>query len=344
MDQGNVTGGMFPRSGSFDGKRLTLDEDSWPIEAIVGTHCDTPTLSLQIEQDDDWEDFSIAVSGVSALVVKQAIDAARSKYDVAQEQTRLIEEGQGDSFRSEICPHCGASTSLSRFADSPQCFCSYCETLFTIRKNQTGFHADPKTLDAELEPKYRICEHCEMYSYPKKFRIFYFVFLLYFMHFASEKTVRCPACMRWEAWKMLMANIFGLLGLPTAITQLSRSYRSRVEKGPLRGLDDANILANRGKIDRALDRYDLLMDNVPINAGIKYNIAAGLMKKDDLPHAETMFLLSLEDCANYEPSLSGLYDCYQRSGKTRELKELEFRMGYDRVDYVPEVHPGVIEL
>ena len=325
MDQGNVTGGMFSLVGSIDDKQLTLDEESWPVKSIVGTECDAPTLSLLIEEDDNWKDFSIAVGGNDAETVKQAIDAARSKHIVAQEQVRLIQEGQGDSFRSEVCPHCGASTSLSRFPDSPQCFCNYCETLFTIGQNQTTFHVDSETLDPALEPKYRICEHCEMYSYPKKFRIFYFVFLLYFMHFASEKTVRCPACMRWEAWKMLMANIFGLLGLPTAITQLSRSYRSRVEKGPLRGLDDANILANRGKIDRALDRYDLLMDNVPINAGIKYNIAAGLMKKDDLTR-KRCFCCRWRTVRITSRRSSGLHDCYQHLGKTRELKELD-RMG-----------------
>ena len=131
---------------------------------------------------------------------------------------------------------------------------------------------------------------------------------------------------------MLFGNIFGLLGLPVAVTQLIRSYRGRVEKGPLKGLDDANILANRGKIDRALDRYDVLMDNLPINAGIKYNIGSGLLTKGDAVHAESMFLLSLEDCSNFAPSLSGLLFCYQQLGKDAERKQLEFQMGIDVFD------------
>ena len=123
--------------------------------------------------------------------------------------------------------------------------------------------------------------------------------------------------------------MFGLLGLPLAFTQLVRSYRSRIEKGPLRGLDDANRLANRGKIDRALDRYDRLMDNLPINAAIKFNIGSGLLKKEDPRHAESMFLLALEDCANYEPALYGLAECYRRLGKTKELAGIEFQLSRD---------------
>lgn len=329
MEGGSVAGGMLPLTGSFDGKTLTLAEETWPVKSIVATHLHERALTIAIEHEDDWRSLVIAVSGEQPETVKRAIDGGRSNFEVALEQTRLIELGQGASFRSEPCPHCEASISLSRFADTPQCYCPYCETLFAIREPHRSHDLDSKTLAQDLETKYRLCDECQMYSYPKKFRVFYFVFLFYYMHFSSEKTVRCPACMRWEAWKMFFANIFGLLGLPVAISALIHCYRGRVEKGPLKGLDDANLLANRGKIDRALDRYDLLMDNLPISAGIKFNIASGLMKQGDVPHAETMFLLSLEDCANYEPSLEGLHECYESQGKTEKLKELEFQMGYE---------------
>lgn len=328
MDEGNVTGGMFSLSASFDGKNLTLDEEILPVKSIVSSAVYENVLSLSVDVEGEWQDFTFAVIGEQAATVKRAIDGARSTIEVAEEHKRLIAEGQGSSFRSETCPHCNATISLSKFADSPQCYCQYCETLFTIRDQYRSHELDSKTLAQNLETKYGLCDHCGMYSFPRQFRIFYFVFLVYFMHFASEKTVRCPACMRWEAWKMFCGNIFGLLGLPVAIMALYRSYKGRVEKGPLKGLDDANSLANRGKIDRALDRYDQLMDNQPINAGIKFNIATGLVNQGDIPHAETMFLLSLEDCSNYEPSLQGLHFCYQSLGKSKELKDLEFQMGF----------------
>ena len=332
MDEGNVSGGMFALTGSFDGKNLTLDEEAWPISDIVGVGVYDHVMALVITQDDEQLSRTIVFKGESPETIKRAIDGARSSIEVAEEQVRLIQQGQGSSFRSVVCPHCTASISLSRFADSPQCYCSYCETLFTIRGQYGGRDLDANTLEQNLEPKYRMCEECGMYSFPQKFSKFYFIFVLYFTHIVSEKTVRCSACMRWEAWKMLFGNIFGLLGLPVAVTQLIRSYRGRVEKGPLKGLDDANILANRGKIDRALDRYDVLMDNLPINAGIKYNIGSGLLTKGDAVHAESMFLLSLEDCSNFAPSLSGLLFCYQQLGKDAERKQLEFQMGIDVFD------------
>ena len=330
MHQGNVAADAA-LAGSFDGRQLTLDDQTWPLKQVGPCFCDQPVLSSSVyeEKDEQWYPVVISVTGQQAETLKRVIDAARSKQALDEEQKQLIEQGQGDSFRSELCPHCDASISLSKFADSPQGYCNYCQTLFTFGDGQRPFGTDPETLDRELEPKYRLCDHCEMYSRPTKFRIFYFVFLVYHMHFSSDTTVRCPGCMRWEAWKMLCGNLFGLLGLPLAFTQLVRSYRSRIEKGPLRGLDDANRLANRGKIDRALDRYDRLMDNLPINAGIKFNIGSGLLKKEDPPHAESMFLLALEDCANYEPALYGLAECYRRLGKTKELAGIEFQLSRD---------------
>ena len=333
MDEGNVSGGMFALTGSFDGSHLTLDEEIYPISTIHGVGVYDHVMAIVVEQDEEQLSRTIVFKGESPKNVKQAIDGARSVIEVAEEQKRLIEEGQGDSFRSEVCPHCTASISLSKFADSPQCYCGYCETLFTIRDQYSGHELESNTLQQSLEPKYRMCETCGMYSFPRTFSKFYFIFLLYFTHVVSEKTVRCSACMRWEAWKMLFGNIFGLLGLPVAVTQLIRCYRSRVEKGPLKGLDDANILANRGKIDRALDRYDMLMDNLPINAGIKYNIGSGLLTKGDVPHATTMFLMSLEDCSNFAPALSGLLFCYQSLGKDADRKQLEFQMGIDMFDH-----------
>ncbi len=328
MDDGNVSG-FLSMVGTFDRKTLTLGEDSYPVSAIIAVAAHEGVLSLVISDEDDYLTPSIVVSGEQPETIKRAIDRSSSGLRAAEEHKQMVAEGQGASFRSEICPHCDATISLSKYADSPQCYCDYCETLFTIRDQYRNDDVAEGSLDETLESKYRMCEECGMYSYPRQFTIFYFIFLVYFLHWTSNKTVRCPACMRFEAWKMLFGNIFGLLGLPVAFIQLFRSYRGKIEKGPLKGLDDANILANRGKIDKALDRYDALMDNLPINAGIKYNIGSGLLTKGDIPHAETMFQLSLEDCSNFAPSLSGLHFCYRSLDKKDELKQLEFQMGID---------------
>ena len=328
MDEGNVTG-FRAIAGSFDGKTLKLGEDVYLVDQVEAAGSSDNMLSLIINQDDEYESFTIVVVGEKPETIKRAIDSRRSAMGVSEEHKRLVAQGQGASFRSEVCPHCDATISLSKFADSPQCYCDFCETLFTIRDQHASQAIEASSLDRTLEAKYRMCEECGMYSYPRKFTKFYFIFLVYFIHWTSDKTVRCPACMRIEAWKMLFGNVFGLLGLPVALVQLFRSYRGKIEKGPLKGLDDANILANRGKIDRALDRYDALMDNLPINAGIKYNIGSGLLTKGDVPHAETMFLMSLEDCSNFAPSLSGLHFCYSSLDKKKEREQLEFQMGIE---------------
>ena len=101
------------------------------------------------------------------------------------------------------------------------------------------------------------------------------------------------------------------------------------------------VLPAVGKVERALDRYDLLMDNLPINAGIKFNIGSGLLTKGDVPHAETMFLMSLEDCSNYPPSLNGLRYCYQSAGKTAELKQIEYQMGLDEIRELESVQKAM---
>ena len=57
----------------------------------------------------------------------------------------------------------------------------------------------------------------------------------------------------------------------------------------------------------------------------------GLLTKGDVPHAEAMFLLSLEDCSNFAPSLSGLLFCYQNLEKNEQRAQLEFQMGLDEL-------------
>jgi hypothetical protein len=323
MEGGNVSGFMG-QIGSFDGVTLKLADYEFPVDSVIAAEYADKVMSIVVQGEEDFEHLNIVLNGSSSPDrIKKAIDRSRSLLKVTQEQKDLVARGLGGTFRSQICPHCESTISLSRFTQTPQCFCEHCDSLFTIRGNYGDRELEEQTLDASIEGNYRMCDECDMYSSPKTFSVFYFVFLFYFIHWSSDKTTRCPACMRTEAWKMFFANIFGFLGLPVAIVQLFRSYRGKVDSGPLKGLDDANILANKGKIEKALDRYDVLMDNVPVNAGIKFNIGSGLLTKGDVESAETMFLLSLEDCANYWPSLRGLHFCYRSLDKTEELKQLE---------------------
>jgi len=159
-----------------------------------------------------------------------------------------------------------------------------------------------------------------MYSRPRKFAIFYFYFLVFTFGIHHDSTERCSGCMRKSAWKMVLGNLFGVLGLPFALMQLYRSYSTRSLTGQFQGLDTANLLAGRGKVEAALEKYDVIMDNAPENAGVKFNIALGLMIKRDYEHAQRMFEMSLDDCSNYWPAVNGLVDCLQKQGKDREIR------------------------
>lgn len=334
---GNETGMFSSKKGTFDGETIKLDDVEFPVDVILSIAVRDKFIVMLLPVADDegnitdqHQTINISIYGTSAKKLKQAIDGARSDVFAVHEKAELKEKGLSSQYRSATCPFCDATISLSRLPETPQCFCDYCETLFTIEEQPFG---QTEGLSRQQESKHRLCEECDMYSKPRKFTIFYFVFLLYFITWSHRPTWRCPGCMRGDAWKMLFGNVFGLIGIPVAIVQLFRSYGGKASSGPLRGLDDANILANKGKIDKALDRYDRLMDNVPINAGIKFNIGSGLMTNGDFSSAETMFQFSLDDCSNYSPAVQGLAMCLaQQEGRDADLKALKVLHGADEED------------
>ena len=330
VDDAGVTTGLFSSlGGSFDGEVLHLHTTEIVADSITSISSQEHYISIAAESREEGPyHITFALYGTEPKPLIKAINASRSDVLAIANQQELEAAGQGESYRQQICTHCAATVTLSFLPITPQCYCEYCETLFTVnmREHVRVLPGEaPIGMTSQQESEHKICDECGMYSHPRKFTIFYFYFLLYFMGWSSDKTFRCPGCMRWEAWKMFAVNIFGLLGLPVAITQLIRSYRSKTSKGPLSGLDDANILARKGKIDRALDRYDKLMDNVPINAGIKYNIAQGLMRKEDFASAKAMYTMSLEDCANYWPSVAGLANCLAHLEQLDEMEALRAR-------------------
>lgn len=328
-DNGNETGFFRSKRGSFDGEILRLEEAKIAADSMYNVTVRDKFMSVTYMTDQgEIEGLAFSVYKTDIKELKQSIDISRSDKIAQREQQRLIEAGQADGFRTEICPHCQATISLNNLPQTPQTFCDFCETLFTV-----DGHLDQNSLDRDDEKTHRLCDDCGMYAHPRRFSIFYFYFLLVVYGWSYRKTYRCPGCMRGDAWKMFFVNMFGVLGLPVAVMQLVRSYFPGGSKGgKLKGLDNANVLANKGKIEKALDSYESLMDSLPLNAGLKYNIGSGLATKGDFAHAEPMYQMSLEDCANYWPSLQGLLACYQMQEKTDELNQLRLRYGVQAED------------
>ena len=302
--------GKFQGPGSYDGVRLCLGEQSFRVQQILDLQVDQGTLTISWIDDDEQPLFAeVQIYGIPADELRQHLRAGLTKATAAAEKERLIETGQLDSYQDIVCPFCKSTIMLVDVPYTPQVFCEECQTLFSRDREEIG----------DIERFFRVCAGCDMYSRPRHFSVFYFYFLIFTFGFHHDSTFQCSACMRRSAWKMVIGNLFGLLALPFALIQLKRAYTTESLTGVFEGLDDANGLAARKKIELALDKYDLVMDRVPINAGVKFNIAKGLMLKKDFEHARQMFEMSLEDCANYWPSIMGIVDCLEALGDEAQL-------------------------
>ena len=305
--------GKFQGAGSFDGARLRLGEQSFHVERIEHFQVDEKTLTITWLDENDEPLFAVVdFYGVQADELKRLIRAGQTEVLATREKSRLIDAGQIDAYDDIVCPFCKSTIMLVDTPHTPQVYCEQCETLFSRNREAIG----------EIERYFRICKGCTMYSRPRHFSVFYFYFVIVTFGFHHDSTFQCSACMRRSAWKMVLGNLFGLLALPFALVQLRRAYATKSLTGIFEGLDDANGLAARKKIELALDKYDEVMDRVPLNAGIKYNIGRGLMLQGDFQHARQMFEMSLEDCANYWPSIMGMVDCLEELGDERGLAEM----------------------
>ncbi len=308
------------RTGSFDGHTIRLGEFTVVVANIIdfSTHEQNFFFEQFVKQGSP-QSIHIEVFDTDVAKLQKAIDASHSAAVAHQERERLSIAGELNSYRDAICPFCDSTIVLSGLPETDQVFCEFCDTLFSVQREE--FNND--------ERYFRICEGCGMYSRPRQFAVFYFYFLVFTFGFHHDTTIRCSGCMRSSAWKMVFGNLFGLLGFPFALMQLYRSYATSKLTGRFEGLDDANVLSRRRKIDQALDKYDEIMDKVPDNAGVKFNIGFGLFLKKDYEHAQQMFEMSLDDCANYWPSLNGLIRVLKLQNKTKELEAVEKLWGFD---------------
>lgn len=321
-------------SGLFDGERISLGGFAIAASDLIEFTNQEDTFYFLIERTVSGSEagqpqrLAVEIYDTDRERLRSAINAARSSSAAQKEQERLIDQGQGDLYHDAKCPFCQATIVLTGLPETPQVYCVQCDTLFSRDRSGIG----------DIERHFRRCSNCEMYSRPRSFSVFYFYFLVITFGFHYDSAIRCSACMRSAAWKMVLGNLFGLFGFPFALIQLYRSYSTRSLSGVFEGLDDANALARSGKVELALDKYDEIMDRVPDNAGVKYNIATGLLVQRDFAHAEQMFELSLEDCANYSPSVVGLVMSLHEQGKTDEIEAVSQQWNQRHAESTPVSH------
>lgn len=321
-DQGQPEG-FLAKKGSFDGETLLLDEAEVPAAAVIESEVRSNRLILSVAtQEDEPVLLVVAIVQGSAKDLKDILGRARSRAWAAARREEMTAEGRGAEFREETCPNCNATIDLTGMPPTPQISCDFCNTISTLDSAE-GVH---------LHQDLRLCDHCGMYSKPREFTRFYFYFLLVVYGYWSDKTWRCPGCMRGEAWKMLGGNLLFLLGIPVALVQLFRSYGGTDIGGAYAGLDSANIKARKGDLRGAINAYENILAKQPVSAGLKYNIALAFLQQDDIKNATHTLEYALKDCANYQPAASVLATCYEQAGEGSKLATLRKQWGVESPD------------
>ncbi len=318
-DNGNETG-FLSKKGSFDGETLVLDEATIPIVAILRAQRRFNRLVLTLLQQDGTTTMAgVAITGGNLAGLMELLNQCTSDTWAQMRKDALAKEGRAGEFRSEACPYCQATLDLTLFPPTPQIYCSYCETVVT----KTGT-APPD------EKTFRVCERCGLYAQPKGFTTFYFIFLVVVFQWSYRRTYMCNACMRGEAWKMFFGNFLFILGLPFAIVQLVRAYfgGSSLSRS-FAGLDKANALAKRGKIEASAAEYELIEGRLTHCAGVKYNRGVAHETAGQSDDAATHLGRALDDCANYTPAYNALCAVFEKLGRTAELNSLRKRWGAD---------------
>lgn len=332
-DNGNATGFLRKR-GSFDGENLLLDDVEIPAGVITQVEVrDTRMVFAVLTESGEPAVLAINLSQRAAQNLKSEIDISRSATWAEFHKQRLEKTGRLAAFRDEECPECGATLVLTDMPQTPQLYCQFCNALSTVDAAN-----DPPAGEHDL----RICDECDMFSKPRKFTVFYFVFLVFVYYVNQRSTWRCPACMRGDAWKMLFGNLPFLIGVPVAMVQLVRSYGGSIAGGPYQGLDAANLRARRGDLMGALEGYRAILERVPHSAGVKYNLGRALLEQGETARAAATLQLALDDCSNYAPAYRLLAPCYEQLGEDDKLNELK-QMWDDDEDEPDEEEPVELE-
>jgi hypothetical protein len=319
-DNGNQTG-FLSKKGHFDGEMLVLDDVTVP--AAVLTQVETRGNRMivgTIDEDGEPMVCAFAVTKGNAGDLRRELGIARSAVWAKSHREDLEKEGRAGEFRAEKCPNCGAVIDLTGMPESPQVHCQFCDCIGTL--DDQGF-ADQGAVRKHWEADYRLCDECGMYSKPRRFTILYLYFLIVVFGYNYRITWRCPGCMRGEAWKMLFGNLIFVFGVPVALVQLFRAYGGADVGAALPGLDKANLKARKGDLEGAIASYQSILEKVPTQAGVKYNIGLAILAQNDVQRAAKMFEYALNDCANYAPAARMLGGCYEQLGETEKLAELK---------------------
>jgi tetratricopeptide (TPR) repeat protein len=280
--------GFFSCRGTLSQDELILDKAVLPLRCIFQVVNRYNRLSLVYASDAGRVAYTIAPSGGMDRKLKETIDRLCSYRWTEERRTQLEREGKGAAFRTAKCPACTAVVDLTGFPDTPQFYCPYCENLLPA--------------DQPVEPRaagYGLCDRCRFYSRPARFTAVYLI-----LNVASWREHHsCHVCMRRECWKMLLGNLLPpFVGTVFAVVHTVRAYGAGITDSYLPELVRANAYAQKGRVDEARTAYEAMLQRVPVQAGLRYNLALAYARVGAWEECLEAARAALRDCSNYAPA------------------------------------------
>lgn len=290
---------LFSTKGVATLEELVLGKEKIPYEDILHTNHRDRRLLLQVSPTQPLGETiaqNLVEDSVLVLEIYKAnlptlekfIDRISSLKQVERKKEHLLAEGQGHLFRAATCPECESTIDLSGLDRSSLVYCRFCETVFK-----------EKQAEIVTNPRYCICEECNLFDRVQGYTEFYFYFLVVVYGFSYNRRHLCDNCVNRVFRKALFLNLLFVLGIPSAIWIKIKSMLGRDRK--LKQLAKANAFAKQGKYQQADEIYNQLYIEYPDHPGILMNQGLGHLFGNDIHGANAYFQRSLRSCKNYYP-------------------------------------------
>lgn len=316
--------GLFSTKAVITDSSLVLGEDTVPLHQVIGADGHTHNAFVRWRTETGaLTHHAFRVTGGGLSNVLRRINQACSRAKAGHRREYLSQQGRDAEYRDWTCPKCGSVVDLSGLEQTPQCWCPYCDALFTLTGEAPA-----------NESSFSCCEQCNLYAQPKPFTVFYFWFILVAFGYQYQVKRMCNVCMRKEVWKMLLVNFVFLVGTIPSLVQVFRAYfgGSKLSAG-FRELDGANAAAHKGDFAAASNLYQRLLEKHPHSAGVFYNLGLAQFNEGNLDNAASALNASLNACINYAPAFSALCNLLETTGDSARLEHTRRR--FLGTDYQP---------
>src|SRR5262249_180329 len=152
---------------------------------------------------------------------------------------------------------------------------------------------------------------------------------------SSQQHYSCHVCMRRECWKMLAVNLLPpFIGFFFALYHTTRAYGAGMMDAYLPELVGANAYAYPAYVNEPRPLYEVMLERVPIQAGLRYNVALAESKANDWEACLHEAQAALRDCANYTPAGTLISQALIALGRADESDEFLKNWG------MPPADPG----